>query len=73
MAHAGFQLRDSREGGPPTVARFGDTHWSVILSAMDKQRPADAANARERLCRVYWPPLYAYVRRWEKARTTRRI
>jgi RNA polymerase sigma factor (sigma-70 family) len=45
------------------VARFGDTHWSIILSAMDKQRPADAAAARERLCRVYWPPLYAYVRR----------
>jgi DNA-directed RNA polymerase specialized sigma24 family protein len=52
-----------RQGGSPTVARFGDTHWSVILSAMDKQRPADAAGARERLCRVYWPPLYAYVRR----------
>jgi RNA polymerase sigma-70 factor (ECF subfamily) len=52
-----------REGGSPTVARFGETHWSVILSAMDKQRPADADAARERLCRVYWPPLYAYVRR----------
>jgi RNA polymerase sigma factor (sigma-70 family) len=52
-----------REGGSPTMARFDDTHWSVILSAMDKQRPAEAADARERLCRVYWPPLYAYVRR----------
>jgi RNA polymerase sigma-70 factor (ECF subfamily) len=45
------------------VARFGETHWSVILSAMDKQRPVEAADALERLCRVYWPPLYAYVRR----------
>lgn len=52
-----------REGGSPTVARFGETHWSVILSAMDKQRPLEAADALERLCRVYWPPLYAYVRR----------
>jgi RNA polymerase sigma-70 factor (ECF subfamily) len=52
-----------REGGSPTVARFGDTHWSVILSAMNKQRPAEATDARERLCRVYWPPLYAYIRR----------
>jgi RNA polymerase sigma-70 factor (ECF subfamily) len=52
-----------RDGGSPTVARFGETHWSVILSAMDKQRPVEAADALERLCRVYWPPLYAYVRR----------
>jgi RNA polymerase sigma-70 factor (ECF subfamily) len=51
------------EGASPTVARFGETHWSVILSAMDKQRPVEAADALERLCRVYWPPLYAYVRR----------
>jgi RNA polymerase sigma factor (sigma-70 family) len=54
---------NSRQGGSPTVARFGETHWSVIRSAMDKQRPADAADALEKLCRVYWPPLYAYVRR----------
>jgi DNA-directed RNA polymerase specialized sigma24 family protein len=50
-------------GGSPTVARFGDTHWSVIFSAKDKRRPVEAADALERLCRVYWPPLYAYVRR----------
>src|SRR5580658_4615133 len=54
---------DFPEGGSPTVARFGDTHWSVILSAMDKHRPTEATDAREKLCRVYWPPLYAYVRR----------
>jgi len=52
-----------REGGSPTVARFGETHWSVILSAADKRRPAEAADALEKLCRVYWPPLYAYIRR----------
>jgi RNA polymerase sigma-70 factor (ECF subfamily) len=54
---------NSRAGGSPTVARFGETHWSVICSAMDKQRPDMAADALEKLCRVYWPPLYAYVRR----------
>lgn len=52
-----------RQGGAPTLARFGETHWSVVLSAMDKHRPVDATEALERLCRVYWPPLYAYVRR----------
>jgi RNA polymerase sigma factor (sigma-70 family) len=57
------QSEDSRERGSPTLARFGQTHWSVIRSAMDKQRPADADAALESLCRVYWPPLYAYVRR----------
>ncbi len=57
------QSDNSREGGSPTVARFGETHWSVIRSAMDKQCPADADTALEKLCRVYWPPLYAYVRR----------
>src|ERR1700735_3878029 len=53
----------SSAGGSPTVARFGETHWSVICSAMNKQRPDMAADALEKLCRVYWPPLYAYVRR----------
>jgi len=48
------------------VARFGETHWSVILSATDKQRLVEAADALERLCRVYWPPLYAYVRKLGK-------
>jgi len=52
-----------RAGASPTVARFGETHWSVILSALNQQRPAEATDAREKLCRVYWPPLYAYVRR----------
>jgi hypothetical protein len=54
---------NAAQGGSPTLARFGETHWSVIHSALDKQRPAGAADALERLCRVYWPPLYAYVRR----------
>lgn len=50
------------QGGSPTVARFKETHWSIIRSAMDKQRPAAAADALERLCRIYWPPLYSYLR-----------
>jgi RNA polymerase sigma factor (sigma-70 family) len=57
------QSEKTGPGGSPTLARFGETQWSVIRSAMDKQRPDDAAAALERLCRVYWPPLYAYVRR----------
>jgi DNA-directed RNA polymerase specialized sigma24 family protein len=42
--------------------RFAVTHWSVVLSAGDPQSPG-ATQAREKLCRVYWPPLYNFVRR----------
>ena len=42
--------------------QFTTTHWSVVLAAADRQSPAAAA-ALERLCRTYWYPLYAYVRR----------
>lgn len=52
-----------RPGGAPTAARFGDTHWSVVLSAANKQRLTEATEAREKLCCIYWPPLYAYIRR----------
>ncbi len=41
---------------------FLTTHWSVVLAAAG----ADDTRAREsleRLCRTYWYPLYAYVRR----------
>jgi RNA polymerase sigma-70 factor (ECF subfamily) len=38
------------------------THWSVVLSARKKDSPESAA-ALETLCRTYWYPLYAYVRR----------
>ena len=41
---------------------FVTTHWSVVLSARDKTSPG-SAEALERLCRAYWYPLYAQVRR----------
>ena len=41
---------------------FATTHWSVVLSARDPQSSQSAA-ALEKLCRAYWYPLYAYVRR----------
>jgi RNA polymerase sigma-70 factor (ECF subfamily) len=45
-----------------TARQFRTTHWSVVLSAADQAAP-DAATALERLCRTYWYPLYAFVRR----------
>src|ERR1039458_10054850 len=46
-------------GGRPV---FVTTHWSVVLSARQKDSPQSLA-ALETLCRTYWYPLYAYVRR----------
>jgi DNA-directed RNA polymerase specialized sigma24 family protein len=41
---------------------FATTHWSAILAAGDASSPRAQA-ALEALCRAYWYPLYAYVRR----------
>lgn len=41
---------------------FATTHWSVILAARGGDTPA-SAEALERLCRTYWRPIYAYLRR----------
>jgi len=48
----------SREG----LAEFTTTHWSLVLAAAETSSPRSAA-ALEDLCRTYWYPLYAYVRR----------
>jgi DNA-directed RNA polymerase specialized sigma24 family protein len=47
---------------PGTDAWFVTTHWSVVLSARGPGSPQGAA-ALETLCRAYWYPLYAYLRR----------
>lgn len=41
---------------------FATTHWSVVLAARE---PGDstARRALETLCRAYWFPIYAYIRR----------
>jgi RNA polymerase sigma-70 factor (ECF subfamily) len=41
---------------------FATTHWTVVLAA-GRQHTSTAARALEELCRTYWYPLYAYVRR----------
>lgn len=43
-------------------AAFTTTHWSVVLAAGDAQS-SRATQALDTLCRTYWYPLYAYVRR----------
>jgi RNA polymerase sigma-70 factor (ECF subfamily) len=41
---------------------FATTHWTVVLAA-GRQSTPQAERALEELCRTYWYPLYAYVRR----------
>ena len=41
---------------------FCTTHWSTVLRAGDPQS-IECVAALEKLCRAYWYPLYAYVRR----------
>src|SRR5438477_11772989 len=44
-------------------AAFATTHWSVVLEAQGES-PA-AQEALEKLCRIYWRPIYSFVRRQE--------
>jgi RNA polymerase sigma-70 factor (ECF subfamily) len=41
---------------------FAETHWSMVLAAKEGGS-SRAAEAMEKLCRTYWRPVYAYVRR----------
>ena len=49
-------------GAPQISAGFPATHWSVVLTAGHDSSPG-AREALEQLCRAYWYPLYAYIRR----------
>ena len=63
MVTAGPMDVPSNSAAEPQSPRwFTTTHWSVVLTAREQQSP-QAAAASERLCRTYWYPLYAYVRR----------
>ncbi len=55
----------SEPSSTPTSAPgdiFATTHWTVVLAAGCRSTP-QADRALEELCRTYWFPLYAYVRR----------
>jgi DNA-directed RNA polymerase specialized sigma24 family protein len=60
IRHTAMATNDSSLAGPPGL--FASTHWSVVLKAGDDTSP-QAGAALDKLCRLYWYPLYAYVRR----------
>jgi RNA polymerase sigma factor (sigma-70 family) len=49
-------------------ARFDTTHWSLVIRAADDGSPG-SRDALDALCRIYWPPIYAFLRRrgWDGA------
>ena len=63
MSHSEPRSLESEErpsgGGKPCA--FATTHWSVVLQA--GRSDASGAVALEHLCRIYWYPIYAFIRR----------
>jgi DNA-directed RNA polymerase specialized sigma24 family protein len=57
-----MERRDTAPQPPASRLEFPTTHWSVVLTA-GKRETTEASAALEQLCRTYWYPLYAYVRR----------
>jgi len=57
---------------PPTGIGGGSydfpvTSWTAVLGAADPRSP-EARDHLERLCRLYWKPVYAHIRwRWTKS------
>src|SRR5438874_4480217 len=50
------------ERDPVEAREFATTDWSAVRGASQAHSPKAAA-ALEKVCRTYWYPLYAYVRR----------
>ena len=48
-------------GGNQGPSAFATTHWSVVVEAQGES-PA-AQEALEKLCRIYWRPIYSFLRR----------
>src|SRR5438067_11192238 len=49
--------RDTEDG----AVAFTTTHWSVVLTAQGESTAA--REALEKLCRTYWRPIFAFLRR----------
>jgi len=47
--------------GQKAAVPFNTTHWSVVLHSQSELRAA--REALEKLCRIYWRPIYSFVQR----------
>jgi len=64
VATKGTMGSSDAKGSSPAAAGacFKSTHWSVVRKACNLDSPS-AMEALSQLCRDYWYPLYAFVRR----------
>ena len=53
--------KEANQSDRSSRARFATTHWSVVLTAGDRQ-DSRYTEALQTLCQTYWYPLYAYAR-----------
>jgi len=60
-------LNEPTENSTAPCDGFPATHWTVVLAA-GSRRTVQSDRALEELCRAYWFPLYAYVRRHSRSR-----
>jgi len=60
--HVRVATRRPENNAPHTGGAFVTTHWSIVWSARNGDSPSSEA-ALEKLCRTYWPQLYAFIRR----------
>lgn len=54
-------LEESTSSTTSTGGIFPKTRWSMVFNALDTQAP-DGPAALEKLCRVYWKPVYLFIR-----------
>ena len=57
----GLTSLSATDGNAQPGPLFTTTHWSVVLEAQGESPEAEAA--LEKLCRMYWRPIYSFVRR----------
>jgi hypothetical protein len=57
--------------GQKGAVPFTATHWSMVLDAQSELRAA--RDALEKLCGIYWRPIYSFVRRQDIGRGMQRI
>ncbi len=57
-----MQSSDESRLRPNNASQFATTNWSLVLAAGNCNLE-ESNVALEKLCRAYWPPLYAYARR----------
>ncbi|HEY3860659.1 MAG TPA: sigma factor [Verrucomicrobiae bacterium] len=55
-------VRDRNGPNTESHSAFATTLWATVFTARSNDKES-ARNALERLCRIYWPPIYSFVRR----------